>query len=66
MSNKSNSVVKCRQKNYDMIQFQVSKGERQPIKVYAESKGLSLAEFIRLAIRHAMETGFPPAPPSSN
>lgn len=65
MSKKSDSVIKCRKTNYDMIQFKVDKGEREPMKTYAESKGLNLSEFVRLAVRHAMETGFPPTPPSS-
>lgn len=59
-------VRECRQKNYDMVQFQVSKGERERLRDYAESKGMNLAGFIRLAVRHAMDTDFPPAPPSSN
>lgn len=48
-----------RSKNCDMIQFPVPKGEREKIKAYATSVGLSQNEFIRRAIRQAMETGFP-------
>lgn len=53
----SERVVESRRKNCDQIQFNVPKGERDKIKAYAESIGLSMNEYIRRSIRFTMEHG---------
>lgn len=54
---KSNSQrsMESRKKTSDQIQFIVLKGEREKIKAFAQARGLSLNEFIRLCIRKEME-----------
>lgn len=41
--------------HYDRIALSVPKGDREKIKAYAESAGLSLNAFIKLAIAEKME-----------
>lgn len=42
-------------KAYDQVKIVVKKGEKDIIKAYAESKGMSLNGFINQAIKQAME-----------
>ena len=42
-------------KAYDQIKIVVKKGEKDIIKAYAESQGMSLNGFINQAIKEAME-----------
>ena len=50
MKTKTQTVMDSRHKNYDMISLPVPKGERDKIKAYAESKGMSMNEYIRQLI----------------
>lgn len=43
-------------KAYDRIALQVKKGEKEIIKQFADSQGMSLNGFINHAIEKAMET----------
>ena len=52
-SNKA--VQKYSAKAYDQIKVLVKKGERDKIKAYAESKGLSLNAYINKLIKEDME-----------
>lgn len=52
---KNQKVTECRQRLYEQIQFNVRKGEREKIKAYAESKGMSMNEYIRQLIVKDME-----------
>ena len=47
--------METRSKLYDRFEILLPKGEREKIKAYAQSKGLSLNEFIRQAIHKSME-----------
>ena len=49
------AVAKYVKNNYDQIQIRVPAGEKEKIKVYAESRGESLNSFIKRAIKQAME-----------
>lgn len=40
------AAAKYNQKTYDKLQINVKKGEREKIKAYAESKGLSLNAYV--------------------
>lgn len=55
MATSRKSVIKYRKKAYDFIQVSVPKGERKFIKEHAEKMGEGLNEFIKRAIRQAME-----------
>lgn len=44
-------------KAYDEIKVRVSKGRKEKIKAYADSKGISVNNFINDAIDTAMERG---------
>lgn len=55
MKTKTQTVMDSRHKNYDMISLPVPKGEREKIKAYAESKGMSMNEYIRQLIVKDME-----------
>ena len=44
-------------KAYDEIKVRVSKGRKEQIRVYADSKGMSINNFINDAIDTAMEQG---------
>ena len=44
-------------KAYDEIKVRVSKGRKEQIRAYAESKGISVNNFINEAIDTAMEQG---------
>lgn len=48
------SKAKYNAKAYDEIKVRVRKGEKDEIKVFAASRGLSLNEFITTAILEAM------------
>lgn len=50
LKSRSQTVKDCRNKNYDMIQFSVPKGDREAIKAHAESMHESMNEFIRRSI----------------
>lgn len=63
---KSQQSMESRAKHSDQVNLVVPKGERQLWTDYASARGLKLNEFIRLSVRHAMETDFPSPPPSSN
>lgn len=54
---KTNAQIKndYAKKAYDDIRLQVKKGEKDIIKAFAESKGMSLNGFINSAIKNAME-----------
>ena len=54
---KTNAQIKndYAKKTYDDIRLQVKKGEKDIIKAYAESKGMSLNGFINQAIKEAMQ-----------
>lgn len=48
------SKTKYNAKAYDEIKVRVHKGEKEEIKAFAASKGLSLNEFVTTAIADAM------------
>lgn len=62
----SQKAMESRSKHSDQVAIVVPKGERQVWNDYAASKGIKVSDLIRLAVRHAMETDFPPSPPFSN
>ena len=49
------AAAKYNQKTYDKLQINVKKGEREKIKAYAESKGLSLNAYVTGLIYKDME-----------
>jgi predicted HicB family RNase H-like nuclease len=49
------AVAKYMQANYDEIKVRVPKGEKERIKLYAESTGESVNGFICAAIRERMQ-----------
>ena len=55
LKSRSQTVKDCRNKNYDMIQFSVPKGDREAIKTHADSMHESMNEFIRRAIVNQMK-----------
>lgn len=55
MATSRKSVIEYRKKAYDFIQISVPKGEREIIKEHATKMGEGLNEFIKRAIRQAME-----------
>lgn len=48
------SKAKYNAKAYDEIKIRVHKGEKEEIKAFASSRGMSLNEFITAAIANAM------------
>lgn len=44
-------------KTYDRIALQVKKGQREIIRTYAESKGMSLNGYINMLIENDMKQG---------
>ena len=44
-------------KRYDRLNILVPKGEREQIKSYAQSKGMSVNAFVNMAIERAMQDG---------
>ena len=44
-------------KAYDRIALQVKKGQREIIRTYAESKGMSLNGYINMLIQNDMKQG---------
>lgn len=51
----SKAVVKYVAKAYDQISVKIPKGEREQVKAYAESKGMSLNGYIVDLIKKDME-----------
>ena len=51
------SKTKYNAKSYDEIKVRVRKGDREPLKAFAASKGLSLNEFITRAVAKVMNDG---------
>lgn len=51
----SKSVVKCRQKNNDVVQLLLPKGYREKIKAVAKAEGISMNELIKKAITAYIE-----------
>jgi len=49
------AVAKYMKNNYDDIKVRVKKGDREIIRMYAESKGESANEFIKRAIYETMQ-----------
>ncbi len=55
MSRNSNeSILKYQKKAYEDIRLRVKRGEKDIIKVYAESKGMSLNAYINNLIKKDM------------
>jgi len=52
---KTKAVRKYNEKAYDRIELKVPKGEKEAIKAFAESKGMSLNSFINAAIQEKMK-----------
>lgn len=50
------AVNKYMAANYDRINLTVPKGQKEEIKVHAESKGESVNSFINRAIKQTMES----------
>jgi Replication regulatory protein RepB. len=49
------ATARYNKKAYDRIDVVVPKGQREMIKAFAASKGLTMNKFITKAIYHAME-----------
>lgn len=50
------ATTKYIKNNYDSIILRIPKGERDKIKMFAESRGMSLNAFIYAAIKSEMES----------
>ena len=51
------SKTKYNAKSYDEIKVRVRKGDKEQLKAFAASKGLSLNEFITSAVAKVMNDG---------
>lgn len=51
------ATIKYMAENLEKIEFRVPKGDKQKIREYAESKGMSLSAYIKGLIEKDMEGG---------